>query len=134
MVGKRFNMPKFISDEDMAKIEAGPVAPPEESLLHQFGRAAIESIPVVGAVLGGIGGTAAGPVGTVGGAGLGYAAGKEIEGLAKHYLYDEAAPSTAPIDQLGRVAGNVAEGAAGEMGGQILGKGLEVAAPYVGKA
>lgn len=124
----------FISDEDMLKLETES-QPKEEPMLRQLGRAAIESLPIVGSLVGGVA-AGAGTLGTgaVVGGGLGYAAGKELEGLAKQYLLGEEAQSVKPLDQVSRVAGNVAEGLTAEMGGQILGKGIEVAAPYVKKA
>lgn len=107
--------------------------PEEESILKQVARGVISAVPAVGALAGGAlasAGTLG--LGSVAGGALGYAGGKEVEGLLNKYLLDEEGPSTAPIDQLGRVAGNIAEGATYEMGGQILGKGIEKATDLVG--
>jgi len=139
-------MPKFISDADMLKLESSQTKkefisdeemlkleqPEEESILKQVARGVISAVPAVGALAGGaFAGAGTLGLGSVAGGALGYAGGKEVEGLLNKYLLDEEGPSTAPIDQLGRVAGNIAEGATYEMGGQILGKGIEKAAPYV---
>lgn len=116
----------FVSDDDMAKMEA----PEEQPAFTAKGlaRGAIDAIPYVGAVGGGVLGTGLSPgVGTVGGAGLGYAAGAELSDFLKNRLLGDEAASVEPVDQLKRVAGNVATGATAEMGGQLLGKGLGAA-------
>ncbi len=102
---------------------------PAESFAQSATRAALDyGAPVIGAVGGGILGSSLGPAGTAGGAGLGYAAGKEVAGLGKHYLLGDQAPSTEPLDVAGRVAGNAAEGAAAELAGPLVGSiGAKVA-------
>lgn len=97
-------------------------------------RGAIDSLPIVGALGGGILGTPAGPAGNIGGAGLGYAGGKELAGILKNKFLGDEAESVNPLDQVKRVGGNVAEGAAFEMGGQIIGKGIGKGLEAGGKA
>ena len=106
------------------------VAPNEESFGRQLTRGVTASLPLIGGLGGGVLGAGAGlPAGPgaivtalAGGAG-GYAAGKELEGIANHYLLDDAAPAdafTKPVDTLNRVGGNLIEGAASE----VLGMGV----------
>lgn len=142
-------MPKqFISDEDMAKLE-GKVSPgfvsdeemtkletPEEmGVLESMGRGALDyGAPVAGMLAGGFVGSGLGPAGTAGGAGLGYAAGQEAGALGKHYLFGDELPSTDPYDQATRVAGNVVEGAAGQLAGPAAGAVLSKAGGLMRKA
>lgn len=110
-------------------------APPEMGWGESIGRGVTGSLPGIGLVGGGmIGGTTAGPLGAIGGGGLGYAGGKELEGLSNHYLFGDELPSTDLGDQALRVANNTAEGANYEMGGQILGAATKaIAEPVVDK-
>lgn len=85
--------------------------------------------PVAGAIAGGLAGTGLGPAGTAGGAALGYAGGKELSDLGKHYLFGEELPPNTPKDQAIRVASNLAEAGTMEMAGPLLAK----AAPVVAK-
>lgn len=89
-----------------------------ESWGKTLGRGALEALPMAGAVGGGVLGTAAGPVGTVSGGGLGYGIGRQLERLGKEYLLDEKMPDQTPLD----VAKDVGEGALFEMGAGIAGK------------
>lgn len=75
-----------------------------------------------GAIAGGIVGTPMGPLGTVGGAGLGYGIAKEAMELGDIYLGGKAPRQGAA--QVVEPVRNVVEGATLEMGGQALGKGL----------
>lgn len=95
--------------------------------LKGLARASMEAIPAAGAVGGGVLGTGLGPAGTVGGAGLGYAAGAELRDFLKNRVLGDEATSTDPIDQAQRVATNVANGANSELGGQVLGKAIGAA-------
>jgi hypothetical protein len=71
-------------------------------------------------VVGGLVGVAAGSP-LIGGP-LGYAAGKEIGRLGEHYLLGDELPQESPKSAALRVAGNLAEGASGELLGPILTK------------
>ncbi len=76
-----------------------------------------------GLVAGGVAGTGAGPVGTVAGAGLGFAAGKEIvDVLDKHFGLTEEKPLSTELVQSGK---DVAEGVALEAGGAVFGKAVQ---------
>lgn len=92
-------------------------------------RGALNTLPTIGMVAGGILGTPAdivsGPLGTVAGAGLGAAAGKALQNIGEKYLLgDEKSRSQIYLDPVKEGVG----GATAEMGGQVLGKGLEAAA------
>jgi hypothetical protein len=116
----------------LAELEAkagGSAAPAEkpESQLKSALRTArsvlgptIEAVP---AALGGIAGTALGPVGTLAGAGLGYGAGRQLTRLMDVALGNEPAP-TATQAMLGG-AKDVLEGATMEAGGQVIGRGVQ---------
>jgi len=82
------------------------------------------AVDVLGAAGGGILGAAAGPLGAVAGAGLGYAGGKELMNIADTYLGGKPPEAQTPMAAATRVAGNLGEGAAYEMGGQIIAKPL----------
>lgn len=71
---------------------------------------------------GGVVGTPLGPLGTAGGAGLGYAGGRQITQLADIALGN--APQQSVPEQAAGAARDVATGAAFEMGGQLLGRAL----------
>jgi len=86
-----------------------------------IGKASIEALPFAGSLAGGVIGTAAGPVGTVGGAGLGAAAGKSLQTMLEKYLLDqEKNRSQIYLDPITEGA----MGATGEMGGALLAKGM----------
>lgn len=121
-----------LSDDELKALHE---TPPEMGWGEYLGRGATGALPVVGGVAGGaVGGSVSGPaapVGAAAGAGLGYAGGKELEGLANHYLFGDELPSTDLGDQATRVAGNAAEGATMEMGGQALAAGAKAVAKPV---
>jgi len=79
-------------------------------------------VETAGAIGGGLLGTSMGPLGTVGGAGLGYGIAKEGVELADIYLGGKAPRQGAA--QAVEPVRNVVEGATMEMGGQALAKGL----------
>jgi hypothetical protein len=92
----------------------------------------LNALPTIGmaagGVLGGVAGSALGPVGTVAGApagaGLGDMAGTSLKNAGEELLgYDKSRS-----DIYGDQARALPEGAAAEMGGQIVGKGLSLAA------
>jgi len=85
---------------------------------------------VAGGVAGGVAGTALEPVGgtaagAVGGAALGGGAGESLKNLGEQYLLGQDKTRS---EIYGNPAKGVVEGAAAEVGGQLLGKGLEAAA------
>ena len=85
------------------------------------------ALPAAGMVAGGVLGSVEPGAGNIAGAALGGMAGEQARRLiqGKPTTNKEAAIQT---------AGAGAQGATGEMGGQIIGKGIEVAAPYVSKS
>lgn len=86
-------------------------------------------LETTGLVGGGFLGTAAGPAGTVGGAALGYGAGRQAGKILDNFLIE--APAEKPTQAVLNAGGDLAAGAAMEMGGQVIGKGITTAAPYV---
>lgn len=84
-----------------------------------------------GAIGGGLLGAPAGPAGVIGGSAGGYAAAKEAERLADLAL--GTAPAETPGAAARRQLGNLAEGAMYEMGGQLVGKGLQGGLNLAGK-
>jgi hypothetical protein len=107
----------------------------EESFGKKIARGAIDSLPLAGAIGGGL---VAAPinfvapgVASVAGAGLGYAGGKELSDFLKNRLLGDEATSTDPLDQAKRVGGNFVDGTTAEMGGQIAGKALQSAMPAI---
>jgi hypothetical protein len=108
----------------------GTAPTPEMGWGEYLGRGATDALPVAGMMGGGLLGSAAAPVaGSLAGAGLGYAGGEEAKGLLNHYLFGDELPDAAPTAQAARVGANVLEGVAGEMGGQVLNKGLGLLPP-----
>jgi hypothetical protein len=83
------------------------------------------AVEVAASVGGGVLGAPLGPMGAVGGAGLGYGIGKEITNLADIALGN--VKQQAPAADVSRAAKNVLEGATMEAGGQV-------AAPIIAKA
>jgi hypothetical protein len=112
--------------EAKARGSAAPAEKPESQLKSALRTArsvlgpTIEAVP---AALGGIAGTALGPVGTLAGAGLGYGAGRQLTRLMDVALGNEPAP-TATQAMLGG-AKDVLEGATMEAGGQVIGRGVQ---------
>lgn len=83
---------------------------------------ALNALPTAGMAAGGIaGGVAGGPLAALGGAGLGQAGGTALKNLGEHYILGKD-KSRAEI--YGDPLKAVPEGAAAEMGGQVLGAGL----------
>ena len=97
----------------------------EEPSLWQKARPYVApALEAVGAAGGGIVGAAGGPLGAVAGAGLGYAGAKELLNIGDTYFSGQ--PAATPMNAMHRVAGNLAEGATFEMGGQAVGKVLGI--------
>lgn len=78
------------------------------------------------------GGVLGGPVGAVAGSGLGYAAGRQLANIYDEYAGLRKRPGL--WKQIKSSAGDVAEGAALEAGGQVAGKVLEAGARAAGKS
>lgn len=115
---------------DDSAIENADEKPWYDVSIEGMGRSAIDAIPVVTGIGGGIAGAGAGTlatpgigtaVGGVGGAGLGYAFGKEMADDLKTKFFGDKPKEGAPIEALKRMGKNVADGAAMEMGGQAIG-------------
>lgn len=113
--------------------------PETQSLDQQIVDQLQSAFPMVGSMLGGMAGAALGPLGAVGGAGLGYELGERTARLGQSiadYLVpvppgsqtalgkQMRAPST-PLGELGRTATNIATGTTAEAGGQALGAGAK---------
>ena len=79
---------KFISDDEMMAMEPQQ-KPQSRGFLSDLGRGTIEALPLAGGLVGGVAGSALGPVGTVGGGALGAGAGKAAENFLKQLFYDE---------------------------------------------
>jgi hypothetical protein len=90
---------------------------PEMGWGEYIGRGVTDALPVAGGLLGGY-------VGNVPGAALGYAGGAEAKGLLNHYAFGDEVPSTNPVDQVERVAGNAAEGATQQLAVPVAGKAM----------
>lgn len=130
--GAHASRPGFISDEDLAKMDMPEEKPWYDVSGSGLARGAIDAIPIVGGIGGGILGAPAGPVGSVGAGALGYAGGKELSDILKNRLLGDQATSVDPIEQAKRVGGNLTEGAAMEMGGQATGSVLGSLASKIG--
>jgi hypothetical protein len=109
---KEFNPDAYLA-------EKAPEMPKEMGWPEYIGRGVTGALPVLGLTAGGAAGAELGP-GAIGTAGLGYAAGNELQGLANHYLFGDALPSTNPLDQAKRLGSGVKEGAEAELGGKVL--------------
>lgn len=87
------------------------------------------ALPIAGAMVGGLGGGVAGPAGSLGGAGLGYAAGAQVQDLIEQY--GGVTPVKSTGQELIELPKDVLTGAAMEAGGALVGlpikKGLELA-------
>lgn len=114
--------PEFISDEDAPDfIPDDEVEQPDDMRLSGRGllKGAAESLPAAGAIFGGvIGSPVAPPFGSIGGAGLGYGAGKAAENfIEQNFLGEPKTRKEIYTDPLKAIP----EGAAYEMGGQAIG-------------
>ncbi len=61
-------------------------------------KGAVEALPIAGSIAGGLIGSGVGPVGTIGGAGLGAAAGKSLEQAVKEFQQKNNLKVTGQID------------------------------------
>ena len=111
------------------KSRADAVAAPEESTLSKVGHWAVDELPTIGSVVGGIAATpldlVSGPAGTMAGAGLGGALGSIAKDTINNYISPDKQTS------LGQGAKNAL--VQGALGGAAEGVG-QVAAPYLSKA
>lgn len=77
-------------------------------------------------------GTASGPMGTVAGAGLGYGMGRQTANLLDEYAGIKT-PEPFP-EQMVTAGKDILTGGAMEAGGQVLGKGIDLAGAYISKS
>lgn len=134
-------------DAPSSNIRVGAIPPPPDAE-DRYGRAEIrqppstfskilgtlisQGPPAVGMAGGAILGTPAGPAGNVAGAGLGYAAGNRVTAaLQEMYRKFSGLPpkGSTVLGTAGEVVRDVGEGASMEMGGQIVGRGLQALRP-----
>jgi hypothetical protein len=121
--------------DSLKKIRAMP--PPEDTrttgqqLAAKIAPYARPALETGGLLFGGAAGTAAEPgLGTVGGAALGYAAGRKASDILEEYAGLKSAPATVTEAVTG-TAKDVATGAALELGGQAVGAVAKVAKPFL---
>ena len=86
-----------------------------------FIKGAAEQLPTVGAIGGGIIGSGAGPIGTAGFAGLGYAGGESLKNVVNKAMGDDVTRD----DVYRKPAEGLLKGATYEMGGQVVGKAAD---------
>lgn len=113
------------NDSEWVDLSAGPES---QGMGERIARAGLRTLPVIGAMGGGFLGTAGGPIGTVAGAGAGAMAGKSLEDTIEKLAFDD---KKSRGDFYSGLAKEGVMGATSEMGGQVIGKGLEKAIPYV---
>ncbi len=91
---------------------------PFDTTPRGFIKGAAEQLPTVGAIGGGLIGSGAGPVGTIGGAGLGYAGGESLKNVVNKAMGEDVTRD----DVWRKPAEGLVKGATYEMGGQVLGE------------
>lgn len=136
----------FISDEEMQKMSDAGDSYDWSNAPRDLGKAAVDSLPLIGAAAGGVIGTATGgalsiPLGGAGavpgavtGAGIGAGLGQSAKDILNHYLFDERKNTK---DTLLDPLMAIPSGMAAELGGQAATKGIEKglsAIPKVGKS
>lgn len=110
--------------EELAELEKefGP-KPEPESLPKRLVRSSLDALPVAGALAGGAVSTPGTlGLGTVAGGAVGYAGGKKLSQLGKHYLLGDPLEAKGLIESSKDAAKDLRDGAFFEMGGQIIGK------------
>lgn len=143
----REEMISFIQQQTNKAAQQSQPPQQKEGFGKQLLRSTLDALPAIGSAAGGlVAGALATPetlgVGTIpagiAGASLGYGAGSELSHLGKQYLLGdkpEANIADKPVETLKRMGQNLTEGAAMEMGGQVIGKavgaGASAVAPYV---
>jgi hypothetical protein len=100
-----------------------PTQPAEPSTYSKVRDFVAPTVEALGAVGGGVVGSLGGPMGTVAGAGLGYAGAKELIKVADT-IAGEGGPKESMAQAGVRQAQNALEGATMELGGQALGKAI----------
>jgi hypothetical protein len=103
---------------EMVGAGVGDEAQGNAQMAPQVGSATVNQLPAIGALAGGALGSVAPVGGNIAGAALGGAAGVQAKRLIQRQ-------PTTNIPALTETAQGAAQGAAGEMGGQIIGKALE---------
>ena len=110
-----------------------PIVKQNEDYKNDLTYQALEGLPLAGmAVGGGVGLATSAGLGSVPLAGLGAMGGESLKRGLKGLLYPQENQG-GMVDIANSQMKSFNEGATGEMGGQILGKGLEVASPYISK-
>lgn len=96
----------------------------EKPLLTKEGliEGSLQALPTLGMIGGGLAGTALGPVGSVGGAGLGAAGGKALEQFLRSEVMGEKPKDL--LDRTKEIGQEGVSGVLGEMGGQVIGKAI----------
>ena len=123
--------PDFISDEEMANLEKGKSW--YDISAQGLGKSALEALPIAGSIAGGLVGSAIAPIaGSVTGAGIGAAAGKSLEQAGKSLFFNEG-PQTRG-EQYQSLVQSGLEGAASEGGGQLVSKAMQGIIPLAKKA
>lgn len=89
---------------------------------------AVDSLPMLGGIVGGALGTSVGPLGSVAGAGGGYALGARAKDMINQHVLDKPVEAVGLPQKLLDTGKDVLTGATGEIAGQ----GLTAAAPLVG--
>jgi len=137
MKSKKVKQPDFISDEEMNKISQETEILDDKPNLNVTGRGllkgAIESLPIAGSMFGGAAGFASPvPGGALLGSGLGAAGGEALKQIGEKYLLGEDAKELP--ERIKDIGMEGLYGAAGEAGGQIIGKGIQAAGKGLIKA
>lgn len=108
-------------------------APQEESMGRRLTRSTLDTVLPVGGAL--VAGTLATPesfgVATVPAGAAGYAAGKQLSRILKHYILGDDAGASGAEGLAKQTVGDLGEGALMETTGLATGKAIEAAAPYV---
>lgn len=117
--------PKFDPNQSFEEVSEQPQDDSGFSL-EGFERGALQALPIAGSIAGGAVGTVLGPLGMVGGSGLGAMGGKALQDLGEKYLMGDQPKSRE--DYYKGLAEEAVLGSASEVGGQVIGKGLKALA------
>jgi hypothetical protein len=111
-------------EEEVAPWDVPNQPKQEKSLITKDGliEGSLQALPILGSIGGGIVGSGLGPLGTVGGSGLGAAGGKALEQFIRSEFMDEKPKGL--VDRAKEIGLEGAYGAMGEMGGQVIGKAI----------
>lgn len=116
-----------LTDQPSPKPSLTALQPPK-SLESMVGEGVKENLPLAGMLGGGFLGAGAGPLGSVAGSGLGYAAGQQAQNIISGLQGKQLPPIPEQLAQAGK---GFLTGATAEAGGQVIGKAIE---PLVGGA